>query len=125
MRTSASNRALRPANVAARAELFFDAQQLVVFADAVGPARRSGLDLAGGRADREIGDRRVLGFAGAVRDDRRVAGVARHAHGVERFGDRADLIQLDQQRVADAFGDAALQNLRVRHEHIVADELHA
>ena len=36
----------------------------------------------------------------------RVAGVARHPHGVERFGDGADLIQLDEQRVADAVGDA-------------------
>ena len=55
----------------------------------------------------------------------RVAGVARHRDGVERLGDRADLIQLHEQRVADAFGDAALQDLRVGDEHVVADQLHA
>ena len=43
--------------------------------------------------------------------------------GVERFGDRADLIQLHEQRVADAIRDAPPENLRVRHEHIVADQL--
>ena len=49
---------------------------------------------------------RVLGLARAVRGDRRVAGVPRHLHRVERLGDRADLIELDQQRVADALRDA-------------------
>src|SRR6185295_17880610 len=38
-----------------RAEFFFDAQQLVVFADAIGAAGRSGLDLTGGGADGEVG----------------------------------------------------------------------
>ena len=47
------------------------------FADAIAAAGRSGLDLAGGGADREIGDGRVFGLARAVRDDRGVAGVAR------------------------------------------------
>ena len=56
-------------SVAARTELFFDAQQLVVLGDAIGAAGRAGLDLAGAGADREVGDGRVLGLAGAVRDD--------------------------------------------------------
>ena len=114
-----------PAYARAGAELLFDPQQLVVLGDAVGAARRAGLDLAGAGADGEIGDRRVFGLARAVRDDAGVAGVARHRHGVERFGDGADLIQLDQHRVADALVDAALQDLRVGHEHVVADELHS
>src|SRR6185436_512251 len=106
-------------------ELLFDAQQLVVLADPVGAACRSGFDLARRGADREIGNRRILGLAGAVRDDRRVAGVGCHPYRVEGLGDRPDLIQLDQQRVADVVGDAFLQDLRVGHEHIVADQLHA
>ena len=106
------------------AQFLFDAQQLVVFADAVGAARRSGLDLAGRCPHRQVRDRRVLGFAGAVRDDRAVVGVAGHLHRVERLRDRADLIELDQQCVADPICDAALQNLGIGHEHVVADELH-
>ena len=51
--------------------------------------------------------------------------VSRHRDRVERFGDRADLIQLHQQRVADPVGDPPLQDLGVGDEHIVADQLHA
>ena len=52
----------------ARAELLLDPQQLVVLGDPVRARRRARLDLAGVRRDREVGDRRVLGLAGAVRD---------------------------------------------------------
>ena len=55
-----------------RAELFLDAQKLIVFGDAVGAGGRAGLDLAGAHGDDEIGDEGVLGLAGAVRNDRRV-----------------------------------------------------
>ena len=55
------------------AELLLDPQQLVVLRDAVGARRRAGLDLAGADRDGEVGDRRVLGLARAVRDHRRVA----------------------------------------------------
>ena len=45
------------------AEVFLDAQQLVVLGDAVAAAERTGLDLAGIGAHGDIGDRRVFGFA--------------------------------------------------------------
>src|SRR5436190_4459952 len=95
----------------AGAELFFDPDQLVVLRDAIRPARRAGLDLAGARRHREIRDRRVFGFTRTVRDDAGVAGVARHADGVERLGDGADLIQLDENRVGDVLADAAREDL--------------
>jgi GAF domain-containing protein len=60
---------------------FTDAQELVVLRDAVGAARRAGLDLARVGGDREVGDEGVLGLARAVRDDRAVAVAARHADG--------------------------------------------
>ena len=84
------------------AQFLFDAEQLIVFGDPIGPARRSGFDLTGRCPDSQVRDGRVLGFSGPVRDDRAVVGVARHLHGVQRFGHRADLIELDQQCVADA-----------------------
>ena len=74
-------------------------------------------------ADHEIGDEGVFGFAGAVRDDGGVSGAARHLDGFDGFGHRADLIQLDQDRIADVFGDAALQARGVGDEEVVADEL--
>ena len=84
----------------------------------------AGLDLAGVRRHREIGDRRVLGLAGAMADDRRVAGAVRDLHHLERLGERADLVELDQDRVGDAALDAADQPLGIGNEHIVADKLH-
>ena len=82
------------------AELLLDAQQLVVLRDAVGARRRTGLDLAGAGRDGQVGDRRVLRLAGAVRDDARVTVRARELDRVERLGQRADLVDLDQDRVA-------------------------
>jgi hypothetical protein len=42
----------------------------------------------------------------------------------ERFAERADLIDLHEDRVGAAFIDAALKELRVGDEQIIADELH-
>ena len=50
-------------------QLFFYAEKLVVLRDAVRAAGGTGLDLASVRRDREIGNERVLGLAGAMRDD--------------------------------------------------------
>src|SRR5215211_3514802 len=52
----------------ALAELLLDPQELVVLRHPVRARRRAGLDLARRGADGEVGDRRVLGLAGAVRD---------------------------------------------------------
>src|SRR5690606_34774264 len=58
----------------AGAELGFDTQQAVVLRDAIGTAQRAGLNLARRRAHGQIGDSRILGFAGAMRNHCAVAG---------------------------------------------------
>ena len=52
-----------------------------------------------------------------------VAVRARELDRLERLGQRADLVDLDEDRVRDALVDPALQALDVRHEEVVADEL--
>ena len=84
------------------AELFLDAEELVVFGDAVGAAEGAGLDLAGVGGHGEVGDGGVLGLAGAVADDRGVAVLAGQLDGVEGLGEGADLVDFDEDRVADA-----------------------
>ena len=106
-----------------RAQFLFNAQELVVLGDAVGAAHGTGLDLAGVRRDGDVGDRGVLGFAGAVRGDGRVAGAVGHLDGVERLGERADLVDLDEDRVGGAELDALFEVLDVGDEEVVADEL--
>ena len=59
------------------------------------------------------------------RDDRGVAVAAGELDGVEGLGDGADLVDLDEDGVGDAFVDAALQALGVGDEEVVADELDA
>src|SRR5690606_37573025 len=97
----------------AGAELGFDTQQAVVLRDAIGTAQRAGLDLARRRAHRQIGDSRILSFAGAMRNHCAVAGGLGHLDGVERFGQRSNLVELDQDRVGDTAVDTFFQNTRV------------
>ena len=76
-------------------------------------------------ADGQVGDRRVLGLAGAVRHDRAVARLAGHPDRLEGLGQGADLVDLDEDRVGDAGLDPAAQALGVGDEEVVADELAA
>src|SRR3954468_18769820 len=105
------------------AELLLDAQELVVFGGAVGACKGAGLDLTAIGGDREVGDGGILGFAGAVRHHRGVAGLVRHLDGGERLGQRADLVDLDQDRVGPSGLDAFGKALDVGDEEIVADQL--
>src|SRR5271169_767711 len=105
------------------AQGFLDAQELVVFGDAVGAGGGAGFDLACAHGDDEIGEERVFGFAAAMGDDGGVICFARHFDGFDGLTDRANLIELDQDGVADAFGDAARENFWIGDENIVSHEL--
>src|SRR5579862_6404556 len=104
-------------------ELLLDAQQLVVFRDAIRARRRTRLDLPGPERDGEVRDRRVLGLAGAMGDHRAVTVLLREVHRVDRLGERADLVHLHEDGVGDAALDTELQPLGVRYEDVVTDEL--
>mmetsp|Transcript_26284 Transcript_26284/g.32863 ORF Transcript_26284/g.32863 Transcript_26284/m.32863 type:complete len:241 (+) Transcript_26284:410-1132(+) len=47
----------------------------------------------------------------------------RHRHGVDRFGDRSDLVNLEQQRIAGVLFDGLLHTSRVGDEEIITDNL--
>ena len=79
-----------------------DAQQLVVLGDALGAGRGAGLDLAAVGGDGQVGDGDVLGLAGAVRHHALVAVALGQLDGVQGLGQRADLVDLDEQRVGGA-----------------------
>src|SRR5579862_2826345 len=126
LRLPAGARESAPARIRrASAQLLLDPEQLVVLGDAIGARRRAGLDLTGAERDGEVGDRRILGLAGAVRHHRRVAVRLREPHRGDRLGERADLIHLDEDRVGDAAVDPVLQTRRIGDEDVVADELDA
>ena len=105
--------------------MLLDPDQLVVLGEPVGARQRAGLDLPAIGGDGEVGDRRILGFAGAVRHDGAIAGAHRHFDGLQRLRQGADLVDLDQHRVGGALVDAAFDPARISHEQIVADQLDA
>src|SRR5579883_490125 len=105
------------------AELLLDAQQLVVFRGAVGARERSGLDLPAIGGDREIGDGGVFRLAGAMRHHGSVAGLVGHLDGRERLGQRADLVDLDEDGIGAAVSDAVGETRDVGDEEVVADQL--
>ena len=85
--------ALRPGYVASAPSASSMRSSWLYFATRSRPRRGAGLDLPAAGGDGEVGDRRVLGLARAVRHDGRVARVARHRDRVERLGQRADLVR--------------------------------
>jgi hypothetical protein len=71
----------------------------------------------------QVGDRRVLGLAGAVAHHAAVPVPVREVDGVERLGQRADLVDLHQKRVGALLADPAGQPLGIRDEQVVTDDL--
>jgi hypothetical protein len=59
-------RTLRPEKAGRAAQFSFDAEELIVFGDAVGARSGARLDLARGHGYSEVGDEGVFRFAGAV-----------------------------------------------------------
>jgi hypothetical protein len=90
------------------AEILFEAQELIVFGDAIRARQRSGFDLSGIGRNREIGNERILSFAGAMRDDRSAAVSLGQLDAIQRFRKRADLVDLDQDRIRDTEIDPLL-----------------
>ena len=89
---------------------FFDTNQLVVFSNAVRTAHRTSFDLACSGTNSQVGNGSVFSFARTVRDNSGVASVFRHLDSSQSFGQRTDLVELDQDGVSDAFFDAFFQD---------------
>lgn len=102
---------------------FFDTNQLVVFSNAVRTAHRTSFDLACSGTNSQVGNGSVFSFARTVRDNSGVASVFRHLDSSQSFGQRTDLVELDQDGVSDAFFDAFFQDLGVGYEQVVTNQL--
>ena len=116
--------AARPAYASAPSCLL-DAQELVVLGEALRLGDRADLDLPAGGADREVGQSRVLGFAGPRGDDGAIPRGLRPLHHRERLADGADLVHLHEHRIGRAARDPAFEAFEVGGEEVVADDLQA
>src|SRR6516162_7673767 len=110
--------------VAHRPELGLDAQQLVVLGGAIRARQRAGLDLGGGGGDGDVGDGAVLGLAGAVRYHCGVVRLLGHVDALERLGERADLVRLDEDGVGDVLSSGLPENPGVGDEHVITHQLY-
>jgi hypothetical protein len=106
------------------AQLFLDPDQLVVLREPVRAAERAGLDLPAVRCNRKIGNRRVFCLAGAVAHHGGVAVEMGEFDSVECFRQRADLVDLDEDRVGRAALQAHGKTVGIGHEQVIADQLH-
>mmetsp|Transcript_104443 Transcript_104443/g.271899 ORF Transcript_104443/g.271899 Transcript_104443/m.271899 type:complete len:223 (+) Transcript_104443:78-746(+) len=109
------------------AKLLLDAQQLVVLRVPLRSARSACLDLARAQADGQVRDEHVLGLTGAVRNHDAPALLLAHLARLDGLGDGADLVHLQEQRVACRLVALhGLRNaLRVRDQQIIAHDLNA
>ena len=96
----------------------------VVFRGALAARERAGLDLSGVHRDREIGDRRVLGLAGAMRHRQWCSPPGALCDTASKVSVRVPIwFTLTRIELAMPPVDAALQPLGVGDEEIVADQL--
>ena len=70
-----------------------------------------------------MGDGDVFGFAGAVAHDDAEIIFLGELDGFDGFGERADLVGLDEDGVAGSFFDSFLEELDVGNKQVVADDL--
>ena len=96
---------------------------MVVLRDPVRAAHRAGLDLTAIGRHGNVGDRAILGLTGTVAQHSGVGIFLGHLDGVEGLGERADLVDLYQDRVCHALGDALGKELGVGDEEVVANKL--
>ncbi len=96
------NRAAAPNSSSIRSNWLYLATRSVREAEPV-------LDLAGAHRHGKIRDECIFGLARTVRHHAGVTGAPRHFNGLDGLGNRANLIQLDENRIRHALGDAALQ----------------
>lgn len=93
-------------------DLPLDPQELIELGDPFPTTARSGLDVTGPRRHGEIGDRRVFCLSRTVRDEAVIAVFRGKLDGVQRLGQRANLVELYEDRVADALLDSLRENGR-------------
>src|SRR5712691_5327811 len=107
----------------AGAKLCLDLHQPVILCHPLAARRRAALDHPAAHGHDKVRDGRVLGFTRAVRHHCCPAGVVRLAYRLDGLGQRADLIELDQDTVAALLLYRTAQELHGRHQQVIADEL--
>ena len=82
-------------------QLFFNAEELVVFGESVGTCYATGFDLEGMHSDGKVSNEWIFGFAGPVADNGGIVVELCEFNDVEGFGECSDLVGFDEDGVGD------------------------
>ncbi|ETW06711.1 hypothetical protein H310_02889 [Aphanomyces invadans] len=105
------------------AHFFFNTEQLVVLGEAFRAARSTSLDLAGAQTNSQVGNERVFRFTTAVGRHDAPARLLRHGDSFNRFPNRPDLVDLEQQGIARLFFNRLLDAGGIGHGQVVTNNL--
>ena len=97
---------------------------MIIFSNAVGTSRSTGLDLACVYCYSDVSQGGVLGFAAAVGNDTGVASAFCSFNSVKGFGQGTDLVYLNQDSIANTLLDAFNKTLFVGYKQVVANQLY-
>ena len=103
-------------------EQFFDAHQLVVFFDSFTTTRRAGLEMPGVERHGEIGDERIHRLAASMRHHRAPPRVIGQMDRRDGLRERADLVELDEDRARRILGDASCNSGYVRDKQVITHQ---
>ena len=99
-----------------------NAKERVVLAHTLRAGRRAGLDDTSVESDSQVGNGRVFSLTRAVRHHDSPVVRLSELGSLDRFGDRADLVDLEQKTVASLLLDGRLDAQRVRNGQVVTDD---
>ncbi len=105
--------------------LFFNPQKAIVFRKTFAANDRTDFYLVGGRANGQVGDRGIFRLTATGRDDRGESCLAGHLHGLQGFGECANLVDLHQDAVGGGGLDASPIPLSVGCEQVIPHQLHS
>mmetsp|Transcript_35776 Transcript_35776/g.82841 ORF Transcript_35776/g.82841 Transcript_35776/m.82841 type:complete len:509 (-) Transcript_35776:20-1546(-) len=106
------------------AKHLLDAKELVVLGSTLTTARRTRLDLSRLEAHGEVGDVVVLSLARTVGGHDAPAVLLGELNGIDRLGDGANLVHLEEEAVGGLRLDRLLDLGRVGHGQIITNDLH-
>jgi hypothetical protein len=113
-----------PASVlGAVSKLLFNFKQQVILCGSFSTARRPSLDLSDAGCHAEISNCGIVGLAGTRGHDRGIVMCVGEFYAPQGLGHGANLVQVDKNGICDAFGNASLEDFRIRYKNIVANQL--
>lgn len=106
-------------------QFLFNPEKAVIFGHTVGTAQGAGFDLSGIGPYGNIRDGGILRFPGTVGNNGGITVAHGQFHGVQRFRQRAYLIDFHQDGVAHAQMDAFSEEFHIGDKEVIPDKLSA